>query len=89
MELLNTQMQRLLAHNPNDSDDFKVAYSAVLAIIRGLDDEGIIGDGNFLMLVREAMEKRGKSKRVALSLLSSEFDHPSMPPWERETTRVQ
>jgi hypothetical protein len=85
MEILNDQMKRLLARDPNDPDDFKTAYSAALAVIRALGDVGIIGDTNLLMLAREAMESRGKSKQVALSLFADEFDHPSMPPWERVT----
>lgn len=89
MEILSAQMQRLLAHNPNDADDFQVAYSAALAIIRGLDEGGIIGDDTLLMLVREATETRGKSKAAALALLSHEFDHPSVPPWERNAKLQQ
>jgi len=89
MEILNAQMQRLLASDPNDRDEFKVAYSAALAIVRNLDDEGIIGDQTLLMLAREAMEKRGKPKNVALALFASEFDMPSMPPWERVKSKTQ
>jgi hypothetical protein len=90
MEILNDQMKRLMARDPNDLDEFKTAYSAALTIIRGLDDVGIIGDENLLMLAREAMEKRGKSKGVALTLFAHEFDHPTMPPWERVTdSKVQ
>jgi hypothetical protein len=81
MEVLNDQMKRLLAQNPNDPDDFKTAFSAALAIIRGLDDAGIIGDGNLLMLAREAMQSRGKSREAALALFAYEWKHPSMFPW--------
>jgi|HubBroStandDraft_6_1064221.scaffolds.fasta_scaffold1405834_1 hypothetical protein len=89
MEILNAQMQTLLASDPNDKGEFKIAYSAALFIIRNLDDEGIIGDQTLLMLAREAMEKRGKSKNVALALFAHEFDMPSMPPWERVTSKTQ
>jgi hypothetical protein len=84
IKILQEQIPMLLRH-ANDGDEFKTAYSAALAVIRGLDDVGIIGDENLLMLAREAMEKRGKSKEVALTLFAYEFDHPTMPPWERVT----
>jgi hypothetical protein len=89
MGILNEQMKRLLARDPNDLDEFKTAYSAALAIIRGLEEAGIIGDTNLLMLARESLQSRGKSKDVALALFAHEWDYPTTPPWERVTSKVQ
>jgi hypothetical protein len=83
IEILQQEMNRLLVQNPNDHDDFRTAYSAALAVIRGLDEQGVIGDTDLLMLAREAMQQRGKSKSTALALFADEFDSPSRPPWER------
>jgi hypothetical protein len=42
-----------------------------------------------MTLAREAMEKRGKSKNVALLLFAHEFHMPSIPPRERLNSKTQ
>ncbi len=83
MEILQAQIPRLLAQDPKANDEFRTDYSAALAVIRSLEDAGIIGDSTLLMLASEALKKRNKTKEVGLSLLAFEWDTPSLPPWER------
>lgn len=80
--ILNSGLKDLLVL-AEDPENFKTIYSVALQVIRSLEDSGIIGDQTLLMLACEALKKHDKTKIVGLSMLDFEWDHPSIPPWEK------
>lgn len=66
----------MLAQDPDDKDEFLTAYDAALTVMRNLEDAGFIGDQTFLSLAKEARDKRGKSREIALALLNAEYLMP-------------
>jgi hypothetical protein len=76
LEILQAQIPRLLAQDPEDKEEFLTAYDAAIAVMRNLEAAGIIGDQTFMSMAREACDKRGKSRETALALLNAEYLMP-------------